>query len=27
MLFLGCNNDTGMLLERATELAKDIRSS
>jgi 2-dehydro-3-deoxyglucarate aldolase/4-hydroxy-2-oxoheptanedioate aldolase len=27
MLFLGCNNDGGMLLERATEIAKDIRTS
>jgi 2-keto-3-deoxy-L-rhamnonate aldolase RhmA len=27
MLFLGCGNDTGMLLDRATEIAKDITSS
>lgn len=27
MLFLGCSNDTGMLLDRATEIAKDITSS
>jgi 2-dehydro-3-deoxyglucarate aldolase/4-hydroxy-2-oxoheptanedioate aldolase len=26
MLFLGCSNDTGMLHERATELASQIRS-
>jgi 2-dehydro-3-deoxyglucarate aldolase/4-hydroxy-2-oxoheptanedioate aldolase len=26
MLFLGCSNDTGMLYERATELASQIRS-
>ena len=27
MLFLGCNNDTGMLLDRATEIAKDIKGA
>jgi 2-keto-3-deoxy-L-rhamnonate aldolase RhmA len=27
MLFLGCNNEAGMLLERATEIAKDIRNT
>jgi 2-keto-3-deoxy-L-rhamnonate aldolase RhmA len=27
MLFLGCGNDTGMLLDRATEIAKDIKSA
>jgi hypothetical protein len=27
MLFLGCNNDAGMLLERATEIAKDLKTT
>jgi 2-dehydro-3-deoxyglucarate aldolase/4-hydroxy-2-oxoheptanedioate aldolase len=27
MLFLGCNNETGMLLDRATEIAKEIKAS
>jgi len=27
MLFLGCNHDAGMLLERATEIAKDIHAA
>ena len=27
MLFLGCGNDTGFLLDRATEIAKDITAS
>jgi 2-dehydro-3-deoxyglucarate aldolase/4-hydroxy-2-oxoheptanedioate aldolase len=26
MLFLGCNNDGGMLLERATEIAKELKA-
>jgi len=24
MLFLGCNNEAGMLLERATQIAKEL---
>lgn len=27
MLLLGCNNEAGMMLERATEIAKDIKAS
>jgi 2-dehydro-3-deoxyglucarate aldolase/4-hydroxy-2-oxoheptanedioate aldolase len=27
MLFLGCSNDAGMLYERATEIAKDLKAS
>src|SRR5580704_3207956 len=27
MLFLGCNNEAGMMLERAIEIAKDIKSA
>jgi hypothetical protein len=26
MLFLGCNNEAGMLLERATEIAKELHT-